>query len=437
MENSVLSLVSLAQCENMSKEMKENAMILHIDADAFFVACEIARLPCLRGKPVIVGGERGIACAMSYEAKALGVTRGMPVFEIKKRFPQTVILPAHFDLYYAYQKNLVSFLRERFSSVEIYSIDECFIEVKEHELVWSDKALENLQKEIGETLGISYSLGLARTKTLAKIASKKRKPNGSFFMTHEREKDAVEDLPISLVWGIGRRTSASLLRRSIASVFDFIHADTCLLEKEFSLPVLRTRDELLGIKRIKMESSETDQKSLQVTRSFKKTGDIAFVLSELSLNIEKLARKLREKNLMTNKLSLWIKEIKDGIDFHHQEVLEFSSYSNKGSEFLSSSHSFFERMRALGARYYKGSGVYAHNLRVSNAVARSLFEDDSLTKELEILSMLSISSKHCMPPIVRASSLLALRKRTDTKEKEDKESFYAANLPYPYLGIAS
>ncbi len=181
----------------MSKE--KETMIPHIDADAFFVSCEVARLPHLKGKPVIVGGERGIACAMSYEAKALGITRGMPVFEIRKRFPQTVVLPAHFELYYAYQKNLVSFLCERFSCVEVYSIDECFMEITEEELAFTDTALASLRKEIEETLGISYSLGLARTKTLAKIASKKNKPKGSFVMRRDIELQSIENLSLLCV----------------------------------------------------------------------------------------------------------------------------------------------------------------------------------------------------------------------------------------------
>lgn len=421
----------------MSKQVREDTMILHIDADAFFVACEVARLPELRGKSVIVGGERGIACAMSYEAKALGITRGMPVFEIRKRFPQTVILPAHFDLYYSYQKNLVSFLRDRFSCVEVYSIDECFIEVTECELVFSDEALESLRKEIGNTLGISYSLGLARTKTLAKIASKKRKPRGSFLMTKEEESVTIENLPVSSVWGIGRRTSATLLKLGIVTVSQFIHADTRTLEREFSLPLLRTRDELLGIKRIKTETESLGQQSLQVTRSFKKTDDISFVLSELSLNIEKLALSLEEKNLVTNKLSVWVKEIKNGEEVYHKEEREFSAYSNKGGDFLSDLSPFFEKMRSLSTRYYKGSGVYAHNLRVSGTVARSLFDDESDIEKQDILSMLSISGKRGTSSLVRGSSLLALNKRKDAKEKEDRESFYLTDLPYPYLGTAS
>lgn len=85
-------------------------VILHVDGDNFFVSCEVARLPHLYGKPVVVGAERGIATAMNVQAKQLGITRGMPVFKIKKEFPSVTILPAHFELYEKYSDNLFSIL---------------------------------------------------------------------------------------------------------------------------------------------------------------------------------------------------------------------------------------------------------------------------------------------------------------------------------------
>ena len=73
--------------------------IFHVDGDAFFAQCEIARYPHLRGRPVVVGQERGIATAFTYEAKALGIVRGMPLWKVKKYYPEVIILPSHFELY--------------------------------------------------------------------------------------------------------------------------------------------------------------------------------------------------------------------------------------------------------------------------------------------------------------------------------------------------
>jgi nucleotidyltransferase/DNA polymerase involved in DNA repair len=100
---------------------------VHIDGDSFFAACEIAARPYLRGKPVVVGEERGIATAMSKEAKAIGIVRGDPIFKIKKEFPTVHIIQSHFDLYEKYCKNLFDLLKEVTDNVECYSIDENYI----------------------------------------------------------------------------------------------------------------------------------------------------------------------------------------------------------------------------------------------------------------------------------------------------------------------
>ena len=103
--------------------------VLHVDGDGFFASCEISRRPDLKGKPVVVGEERGIASAMSYEAKRLGVTRGMPIFKVRQEFPQVTILSSHFELYEQFASALYSILTKHFANVEWYSIDECFAEV--------------------------------------------------------------------------------------------------------------------------------------------------------------------------------------------------------------------------------------------------------------------------------------------------------------------
>jgi nucleotidyltransferase/DNA polymerase involved in DNA repair len=105
-------------------------LFLHADGDSFFVACELTMMPELRGKPVIVGEDRGIAVAMSPEAKKLGVTRGMPTFRIKKLFPQVVILPHHFELYHDISERMQNVLSSYARDVEEYSIDECFARVR-------------------------------------------------------------------------------------------------------------------------------------------------------------------------------------------------------------------------------------------------------------------------------------------------------------------
>ena len=150
-------------------------LFLHADGDSFFVACELVHRPDLVGKAVVVGEDRGIAVAMSYEAKRLGVTRGMPTFKIKKQFPEVIILPHHFRLYREISNKVYTILLSYFEAVEEYSIDECFALVRPSEIKYvgdERKLVEAVKREIQEKVGVTYSIGLARTKALAKTASK-------------------------------------------------------------------------------------------------------------------------------------------------------------------------------------------------------------------------------------------------------------------------
>ena len=103
--------------------------ILHVDGDAFFVSCEVAKNPALRGKAVITGKERGIASALSYEAKARGVVRGMRLSEIRKVCPDAIMLPSDYETYSLYSRRMYDIVRRYTPAVEEYSIDECFADL--------------------------------------------------------------------------------------------------------------------------------------------------------------------------------------------------------------------------------------------------------------------------------------------------------------------
>ncbi len=138
--------------------------ILHIDADAFFASCEQAMHPQLRGKPLVCGGERGIATAVSYEARILGVTRGMPIFEVRRQFPQVIVRESDYETYSLFSKRMYVIVRAYTGMLEEYSIDECFADITglcgSLCISYGDIALR-IQTEIERALGISVSVGVA------------------------------------------------------------------------------------------------------------------------------------------------------------------------------------------------------------------------------------------------------------------------------------
>ena len=152
-----------------------------MDGDAFFVGVEMAKNPKLKNKPVVTGEERGIVSALSYEAKALGIVRGMPIFKVKKDFPQVIVVPGDYKSYARYSSLMFDIVRRYADDVEEYSIDECFADLTglDKPLKMSYKEIaERIKKEINEELDLSVSIGIAPTKVLAKVASKWVKPNG-------------------------------------------------------------------------------------------------------------------------------------------------------------------------------------------------------------------------------------------------------------------
>ena len=155
--------------------------IAHVDADAFFASVEQALHPEFKGKPVITGAERGIVAAASYEAKALGVKRGVSLSEVTRICPECTLLPSDYETYSLFSKRMFSILRRFSPQVEEYSIDEAFVDITGTRRVHRTgyKEIGRMMMEaIERELGITVSVGVSLSKSLAKLCSKYRKPNG-------------------------------------------------------------------------------------------------------------------------------------------------------------------------------------------------------------------------------------------------------------------
>jgi nucleotidyltransferase/DNA polymerase involved in DNA repair len=253
--------------------MKNRTYVAHFDGDSFFVSCELMRRPDLRGKPVVTGGERGVVTSMSAEARALGVKRTTPCFEIRQQFPDVIIIESSMDVYAAYAQRVYSIVREYAISVEEYSIDECFALVAEPSIALAAK------RELETATGLTFGVGVATTKTLAKVASRLSKPAGYKELLDQSEIDSVlTHLPVESVWGIGRATSVALRARGIGTAAELVASPR--LDSRFSEPVRRTARELGGRMEIQIVESaparffegyterESPQDSVRCSRTF-------------------------------------------------------------------------------------------------------------------------------------------------------------------------
>lgn len=286
--------------------------IIHIDADAFFVSCEVAKNPSLRGKPVITGAERGIASAMSYEAKARGVTRAMKVSEIKKVCPDVIILPSDYETYSLYSKRMNSIVRRYTTQVEEYSIDECFADITglRRPLRMSYEAIaERIKRDLETELGITFSFGLAPSKVLAKVASKWKKPAGLTVIPARDAHVFLAQLGAGKVWGIGPQTEAHLLKHGVKTALDFAQKSEAWVTQNLTKPHQEIWHELRGTAVYELVTEEKhDYQSISKTKTFTPPSkDRAFVFSQLSKNIENACIKARRHNLASQEAHCFLK----------------------------------------------------------------------------------------------------------------------------------
>jgi DNA polymerase-4 len=192
--------------------------ILHADLDAFYASVEQRDDPALRGKPVLVGG--GVVLAASYEAKACGVRTAMTGREAKRLCPRAIVVPPRMSAYSAASKAVFAVFEQTTPLVEGLSIDEAFLDVGGLLRVSGtpSQIAATLRKEVAAQVGLPITVGVARTKFLAKVASGVAKPDGLLVVPHDGELEFLHPLPVERLWGVGKVTSAKLHERGIRTV---------------------------------------------------------------------------------------------------------------------------------------------------------------------------------------------------------------------------
>src|SRR6266545_2009124 len=198
--------------------METTATILHADLDAFYASVEQLLDPSLRGKPIAVGG--GVVLAASYEAKAFGVSGGMSGRRARERCPHLIFVGCHFKDYQRLGDGAINVLNDFTPLVERISIDEAFADVAGCTHLFGSPAeiATAVRRRVRTDIGLPISIGVARTKHLAKIASQVAKPDGLVVVDPESELCFLHDLPVELMWGVGPATKARLAERGIHTI---------------------------------------------------------------------------------------------------------------------------------------------------------------------------------------------------------------------------
>jgi DNA polymerase IV len=208
----------------------EAGSILHADADAFFASVEQRDDPRLRGRPTIVGA--GVVMAASYEARAYGIHGGMGGGRARRLCPHAVVVPPRFSAYTEASRALFDLFEETAPLVEGMSLEEAFLDVRGLERISGTprEIAARLRRRARERVGLAVTVGVARTKVLAKMASRAAKPDGLLVIEPDREAEFLRPLPVEALWGVGESTAEKLRAHGIATIGELGRREESALE---------------------------------------------------------------------------------------------------------------------------------------------------------------------------------------------------------------
>lgn len=350
--------------------------VAHIDCDAFFTSVEQALRPELKGKPLVTGKERGIVACASYEAKAVGVKRPMRLFEAKKVCPSLVCLPSDYETYSLYSRRMFEIIRRFTPAVEEYSIDEAFAELSGlrriyrtgyPEIAWQIK--QAVQKE----LGLTVSVGLSASKTLAKIASKEKKPDGFTVVRANELHCFLKTVALERVCGFGPNTVALLGKKGVRTAWDFVSRPETWARGFLGKIGGELWHELRGepVYPVKPEEKD-DYASISKCKTFTPPSpDRNFVRAQLLRNLESAFIKMRRHKLCAKRIAVLLRDqeyrscgIEGELDRQTSSTLEAAPLAGE----------LFEKVFRAGV-LYRLTGIVLTRLKSDASVQYSLFDD--------------------------------------------------------------
>ncbi len=363
-----------------------NAIAL-VDCNNFYVSCERLFDKSLQKRPVVVlSNNDGCIISRSDEVKKMGVKMAEPLFKVKSLLESnnTAILSSNLEHYCEISRQVMKILRDDVAKIEVYSIDEAFLD-----LGTSDKICDvanHLKEIVWEMVGIPVSVGIAKTKTIAKIANHiakiSEKTKGTLDLYESRYLDlALEKTEVGEIWGIGRRISKRLNSFGIKNAFQLKNADISWAKKEFSVITGRTILELRGIPCIPFETTHDDKKSIAHTRSF---GRSVVKYQDLRNAIiyftTRAVERMRRDGLCAKTVTVFALTNRFKPDFVSNSATYQSIYhSDLRYEINSWALQTLEKIFQNGLEYKK-VGVVLSNLVRKEKMTRRLFEDERFEK---------------------------------------------------------
>jgi DNA polymerase V len=381
-------------------------MFALIDCNSFYASCEKIFRPDLKDRPVVIlSNNDGCVIARSSEAKKMGVSMTQPWYQIKDQYLSKggIVFSSNYEFYADISNRVMNVLSDLCPEIDIYSIDEAFLDLrsfkKNIDLV---NFAYDCKRKIREWVGIPVSIGIAPTKTLAKLANKVAKDDPRFdgvvILSEPRViKHFLRSMPVEKIWGIGKRLTARLENIGVKTAHDLTQIDSRLIGDNFNVVLERTVRELKGQSCITLHDFMEPKKQIMVSRSFGRSIRTKNVLSEaISFHASRAAEKLRyEKQkcrlittfIRSNRFNTKIKQI------YASRSLELIHPTDDTRIIIKSANRILEKIYANGYQYAK-AGILLSDFTDSYGYQMSLFDkkrdEKSASKLMETIDYINL-----------------------------------------------
>ena len=363
-----------------------------VDCNNFYVSCERTVRPALEGRPtVVLSGPNGCVISRSNEAKALGVPMGAPYFQCRPWFEAAggVALPANFALYDQISRNVMAVLRDSAPQIEVYSVDEAFLRM-ERIFFW-DEFLRDIYLRVKAQTSIPVSLGVAPTKTLAKVAAKiaKKQADRPYCVLEASAEieAALKATAAGDVWGMGRKSAQKLAEIGVNTAWELRTLSAIWVKKHLHLPGLRIQNELRGLPTLAFTPAPAARKTVSCSRTLEKETDDARRLREAVAGFVRVcAEKLRADGFAAQTLGLYLRTNRFRTDKpRHRPSAEtrLSAPAADNESLLAAAWSLLDTLRRPGCEYKK-LGVWMRDFVPASQRQLSLFAppDDARRRRL-------------------------------------------------------
>jgi DNA polymerase V len=360
-------------------------MIALVDCNNFYASCERVFNPSLKQRPVIVlSNNDGCAIARSEEAKQLGITMGMPAHLMQEIILENdvAVFSSNYTLYGDMSERVTSILSSYAASMELYSIDEAFLDFSGSKPTTFEPVVKEIRRKVMQYTGIPVTIGIAPTKTLAKMANrfakKEKKGDGVHLLNNQQAIDEVlAYTAVRHVWGIGKQHENFLLKHRITTAMDLAKTNDAFIRKHFSVKGERLLNELRGIAAIKWEEEPAAKKEICTSRSFGKLlsckEDIREAIANHAGNV---SLKLRQQNSCAKMINVFVQTN----PFHTEDKQYFRSVNmqlpvatNSANEIISYALKALDIIYSSGYRYLK-TGVTVSEIVPAPVIQTGIFD---------------------------------------------------------------